>query len=73
MNVAGYRFVYAAALAAMLAAVAASSLARLQAQPHVLQEIAESGRQWALKHYSPGAMAGRFLETADFPQFAAQS
>lgn len=37
----------------------------LHANRNNLGEIADEGRRWALEHYSPRAMATRFLETLD--------
>jgi hypothetical protein len=34
---------------------------RLEAEPALMERIAQSGHQWALDHYSPRAMAQRFL------------
>jgi glycosyltransferase involved in cell wall biosynthesis len=34
---------------------------RLLDEPECLERIGEAGREWALKHYSPRAMAERFL------------
>ena len=39
---------------------------RLLAEPEVLERIASAGRAWALEHYSPRAMAVRFLKLMDF-------
>ena len=36
-------------------------IARLRAQPALLPRIAEQGRTWVLRHYSPEALARRFL------------
>ena len=38
-----------------------ASLTRLADDPDCMQRIAESGRAWALEHYSPKAVASRFL------------
>jgi hypothetical protein len=40
-----------------------SSIARIAQNLERLQEISEAGRSWALEHYSPVAVARRFLET----------
>ena len=39
---------------------------RLEAEPNLLGRIAQAGREWALNHYSPRQMAGRFLELTGF-------
>lgn len=39
------------------------TLDRLTADPDCLQRISTAGRAWALQHYSPAALARRFLET----------
>lgn len=38
-----------------------ASLTRLADDPDCMRRIAESGRTWALEHYSPKAVASRFL------------
>jgi hypothetical protein len=38
---------------------------RLRGDPTCLERIAEDGRSWALQHYSPRAMAERFLGEVD--------
>lgn len=35
---------------------------RMQAEPHWTEQIARQGREWALTHYSPTAVATRFLD-----------
>lgn len=35
---------------------------KLRGEPECVERIAAAGREWALRHYSPRAMAGRFLE-----------
>jgi len=42
---------------------AAEVLARLEREPGLAERIASQGRAWALEHYSPAAMARRFLDT----------
>lgn len=42
---------------------AAAALARLTREPGLAERIAASGRAWALEHYSPAALARRFLAT----------
>jgi hypothetical protein len=41
----------------------AEALERLREEPEVLGRVARDGRNWALEHYAPKAVAGRFLET----------
>jgi hypothetical protein len=38
------------------------TITRLEADPGLLERVAEQGRQWALANYSPRAMATRLLE-----------
>lgn len=40
---------------------------RLAAEPALLERIARDGREWALEHYAPRAMAGRFLDWCGHP------
>lgn len=40
-----------------------ATIDRIADQPEILESIAIEGRLWALKHYSPGSTALRFLET----------
>jgi hypothetical protein len=35
---------------------------RITADPGVLERVAAAGRQWALEHYSPKALAQRLLD-----------
>lgn len=42
---------------------AVAVLARLQREPGLAERIAAQGRAWALEHYSPRALARRFLDT----------
>lgn len=37
--------------------------ARLEREPELAGRIASEGREWAVRHYSPAAMARRFLDT----------
>lgn len=41
------------------------TIERLLDDPLALERVAAGGRQWALKHYSPRAMATRFLQLAE--------
>ncbi len=38
-----------------------SALDRLRDDPAVLERVASAGREWAMRHYAPSAMAWRFL------------
>jgi hypothetical protein len=38
---------------------------RLQSEPGLLAHVANGGREWALKYYSPAEMAKRFLQFVD--------
>jgi hypothetical protein len=38
-----------------------SAVRRLKASPALLEDISEQGREWAIEHYSPRAVAERFL------------
>ena len=42
-----------------------ATIRRIKDRPEHLEEIAAAGREWALKFYSPKAVAQRFLETAE--------
>jgi hypothetical protein len=42
------------------------TLERIQADPDCLERIAAAGHTWAMQHYSPKAMASRFIEEVGF-------
>ncbi len=46
---------------------------RVRSEPESLPRIAQAGREWALEHYSPRAMARRFLELAGYPGIGAEA